>query len=264
MIIHQLPKLCQTTEINMTRYKCIIEYDGTNFSGWQRQSHHYSIQQSIEEAIKAFCGEDVQVTASGRTDAGVHARGQVIHFDLAHERPEFKVMSAVNHHLQPNPIAIIECNVIHKEFHARFSSLKRFYEYKIVTRRAPLTIDSNRAWHIPVALDIEKMREGAKYLLGQHDFTSFRDSECQAKSPIKTIDNIVIEQNGNNISIKISAQSFLHHMVRNITGTLRYVGEGKFTPQDIEKILDAKDRTKAGPTAPACGLYFMGVEYGMD
>jgi tRNA pseudouridine38-40 synthase len=245
----------------MPRYKCTVEYDGTAFAGWQRQSGAPSVQQSIEEAIFKFCGEDVRIHTAGRTDAGVHAYALAIHFDLAKDAPPDKVMGAINFHIQPNKIAILTCEVVSEEFHARYCALKRYYVYKIINRRAPLALEDGRAWFVPTKLDVEKMRAGAAYMLGNHDFTSLRDSECQAKSPIKTLDEIRIEQNDEFIEVYVSAKSFLHHMVRNIVGTLKFVGEGKWQPEYVKEIIQARDRAKAGPTAPACGLYFIRVDY---
>lgn len=245
----------------MPRYKCTVEYDGSGFCGWQRQEHAPSVQQSIEEAILAFCGEEITITTAGRTDAGVHATGQVIHLDLATAQDPFKIMSAVNHHIKPLPVAILDAAEVSPEFHARFGAQKRYYIYRIINRRAPLTIEVNRAWQVPVHLDEKLMQEAANYLLGHHDFTSFRDTECQAKSALKTMDEIRIVREGEEIKIYVSAKSFLHHMVRNITGTLKMVGEGKWAPEYMLEILAAKNRSAAGPTAPACGLYLVKVDY---
>lgn len=245
----------------MPKYKCIVEYDGTNFYGWQRQTHAISVQETIENAIKLFCGENIQIHASGRTDAGVHATGQVIHFNLSHAHQPFKIMSAINHHIRPQSISILSVEEIGEDFHARYSAQKRYYIYRIINRRAPLSLDNKRAWHVPVTLNNKLMQEAANFLLGKHDFTSFRDSECQAKSPIKTLDEVLIQKNGEIIEIHISAKSFLHHMVRNITGTLKLIGEGKWQPEYIMEILAAKNRSSAGPTAPAHGLYFTKVDY---
>ncbi len=245
----------------MPRYKCIIEYEGSNFHGWQKQHGLPSVQQCIEDAIKAFCNESVEIFTAGRTDAGVHALGQVIHFDLSRSYTELTIMSAINQHMKPMPVAILAVKLADNEFHARFWAQKRHYVYRISNRRAPLTLNINRAWQVPVPLDENAMQIAASYLIGHHDFTSLRDSECQAKSPMKTIDVINIERIGNDINIYISAKSFLHHMVRNITGTLKMVGEGKWQPDYMLEILAAKNRKAAGPTAPACGLYLVGVDY---
>ncbi|MDB2415080.1 tRNA pseudouridine(38-40) synthase TruA [Rickettsiales bacterium] len=245
----------------MTRYKCIVEYDGTNFHGWQRQNGFSSIQQSIEEAIVKFAQEEVEVYASGRTDAGVHALGQVIHFDINKEMPKENVMGALNYHLRPNPIAILDIEEVDKDFHARFDAKERSYIYKMVTRRAPLALDVNRVWQLPRELDIDLMQEAAEYFIGKHDFTSFRAVRCEAKSPVKTIDELTISRKDGYIIVCIRAKSFLHHMVRNIVGTLKLVGDGRWSPQQVKDAIDAKDRRAAGPTAPAHGLYFEKVVY---
>lgn len=245
----------------MPKYKIIIEYDGSTTCGWQRQENGPSIQQFIEEAIEIFAKEKVTVHAAGRTDAGVHALGQVAHFDLKEEYPAEIVQRAVNHFLKPNPIIIIECNITENDFHARFSAKKRNYKYVIINRRAPSVIEINRAWHIHKKLDVGKMQEAAKFLIGYHDFTSFRALHCQAASPLKTIDEINIYQEDNKIFFTLRATSFLHHMVRNIVGSLAQVGMNKWKIEDIKTALEAKDRSKAGPTAPAHGLYFTKVEY---
>ncbi len=241
----------------MPRYKCAIEYDGTGLAGWQRQDDAPSVQQYIEEAIYKFCGEKVVVFTAGRTDA----IAQVIHFDLESDQAADKVMGAVNFHLKPEKIALLKVEVVTDEFNARFSAQKRHYIYRIINRRAPLALDAGRAWFVPVQLDEKKMQAAAKFLIGQHDFTSFRDTECQAKSPIKTIDEITIRREGDLIEVYVCAKSFLHHMVRNLVGTLKFIGEGKWEPEYIKDIIEAKNRQKAGPTAPPDGLYFLRVDY---
>ena len=245
----------------MPRYKCTVEYEGTNFCGWQKQEGLPSVQQTVMNAIKLFCGQDVEIFASGRTDAGVHASGQVIHFDLVPAQDPFKILSAVNHHIKPLPVALLNCEEVPDNFHARFSAQKRYYTYRIINRRAPLAIEFNRAWQVPSQLDEKSMQAAANYLIGQHDFTSLRDTECQSKSPVKTLDEIKVKRQGDEIRIYVSAKSFLHHMVRNITGTLKMVGEGKWQPEYMLEIIAAKNRSAAGPTAPACGLYLTGVDY---
>lgn len=245
----------------MPRYSCIIEYEGTDYHGWQKQNDCPSIQQSLIEAIEKFCGQKVDVIASGRTDAGVHAIAQVAHFDLNKNHPIEKVMGAINFHLRPQPISVIDCKVVDENFHARFSANKRYYVYRIINRRAPLVLESNRAWHVAVPLNVSLMEDAAKVLIGRHDFSSFRDSHCQAKSPVRTLDNISINKSGDLVEINIDAQSFLHHMVRIIVGTLKLVGEGKWNKGDLVEALESKKREFAGPTAPACGLYFEKVDY---
>lgn len=245
----------------MTRYKIIIEYIGTHFVGFQKQKNGLAIQEVIETAIYNFSRENVSIFASGRTDTGVHAFGQVAHFDLHKEYDAFAVKKAINHFLKPHLIAIIECEKVSPDFHARFSSIERSYLYRIINRSAPLIIDKNLAWHISEKLDVKKMQEGASFITGTHDFTSFRATQCQAKSPLKTINSINIEQDGVDIKIYVSARSFLHHMVRNIVGVLMLVGVGKWTPKDIQACLIKRDRKHAGMTAPAHGLYFLKADY---
>lgn len=245
----------------MPRYKLTIEYEGSGFVGWQRQDHAMSVQQCLEDAFFRFCGEEVRLSVAGRTDAGVHALGQVAHVDLERDFPSHNVMGAINQHIKPAKVAVVACEQVGEDFHARFGAKKRYYFYRIVNRRAPLVLDHQRAWFVPVSLDVEAMRKAASYLVGTHDFSSLRDSQCQAKSPVKTLDEIRIEQHGQEIILHVSAKSFLHHMVRNIAGTLKTVGEGKWEPEYIPQMLAAKDRRSGGPTAPADGLYFVKVDY---
>jgi len=245
----------------MPRYKIIIEYDGTNISGWQRQPDTSSIQQFIEDAIESFSQEKVIVHAAGRTDAGVHAIEQVAHFDLKKKFTTYIVQTAINHFLRPNLIVILSCDIVDDSFHARFSAIKRHYRYEVLNRRAPTALGVNKIWHIRESLDINNMQEAANILVGSHDFTSFRAAQCQGKSPLKTIDEISIYREGEKIIFIVRAKSFLHHMVRNIVGTLILVGTGKWRVDDISKALEAKDRRRAGPTAPACGLYFTKIDY---
>ena len=245
----------------MYRYKLTIEYFGPDFVGWQKQQNFISAQGVIEDAIFAFTKNQVALYAAGRTDAGVHARGQVAHFDIAEEFDATRLVRALNHFVRPYKVSILSCEEVDKDFHARFSALKRHYEYIILNRKADSVIDENRVWYLHQALDIEKMQEGARFLIGRHDFSSFRAKECQALSPLKTLDKIEIVRDGEYIKFRLSSKSFLHHMVRNIVGTLAMVGEGKFAPEDVQKILYAKDRAVAGVTAPAEGLYFMRVDY---
>lgn len=245
----------------MPRYRLLIEYDGSPYAGWQRQPHAPSVQESIEEALEKFCGERAKVYCSGRTDAGVHALGQVAHFDIAKEATGFRVMQALNEHLRPQPIAILHAEVTDDDFNARTSAKKRHYVYRIANRRARLGLEQNRAWHVPTPLDEAVMQEAAAMLIGKHDFTSFRDSACQAKSPIKTLERLSVERQGDEIRIEASARSFLHHQVRNMVGTLVWVGKGKWKARDVGKALAAKDRRAGGPTAPPDGLYFVKVDY---
>lgn len=245
----------------MPRYKITIEYDGTGLAGWQRQDDMPSVQQHIEEAIEKFSSEKSSLFAAGRTDAGVHARGQVAHFDLQKNFPPHQILGGINFHIKPMAISVLLAEEVPGDFHARFTAKKRYYRYRIINRISPLTIDRDYAWRIKETLDEKAMHEAAQILVGKHDFTSFRASECQAKSPVKTIDEIKITRAGDEIFIDISALSFLHHMVRNIAGTLRLVGGGKWSAEDLKNALAAKDRSRTGPTAPAHGLYFMRVEY---
>jgi tRNA pseudouridine38-40 synthase len=244
------------------RYKLTIEYIGTHISGWQFQTHIISVQGILEEAIYHFCGEKVLLHAAGRTDAGVHAVGQIAHVDLSKYYDPYRLMEAINHFAKQHTVGIIACEIANLDFHARFSAKARHYVYRIINRPGRTIIDQERAWWIKHKLDVDKMRESAKYLIGNHDFTSFRAKICQAKSPIRTISKIEIVQTGaEEIRIYVSAPSFLHHMVRNIVGSLVLVGNGKWQPQDIQKALEAKDRAAAGITAPAYGLYFLKVDY---
>jgi len=245
----------------MTRYKITIEYDGGPFVGWQMQANGPSVQAGLAEAIWAFSGERVEVRGAGRTDAGVHARGQVAHFDLAKDMRPDQIREAINHHLKPAPIAVLECQPVAADFDARFSATWRAYEYVISNRRAPLTLDAGRAWRVPVALDAEAMHDAARLLTGKHDFTTFRSVQCQARSPVKTLDRLAVARAGDRITVHASARSFLHHQVRSIVGSLKLVGEGKWSADDLSAALQARERSACGPVAPACGLYLIGVGY---
>ncbi len=249
------------TIASVTRYRLTIEYDGTPFVGWQRQTEGPSVQESVETAIFKFSGERVAVHAAGRTDAGVHALAQVAHLDLEKDAPPFRIMEAVNFHLKPNPVAILDCVPVPAEFHARYSAVERRYRYRIVNRRPPLTLDRGRAWRISYPLDAGAMHEAAQVLVGKHDFTSFRAADCQAESPVKTLDELTVSRYGDEIEVAARARSFLHHQVRNMVGTLKLVGDGKWTVRDVAKSLAARDRAEAGQTAPADGLYLVGVKY---
>ncbi len=245
----------------MARFKLTIEYDGTPFSGWQRQADRMSVQQALEEAIARFSGEAVTTQAAGRTDAGVHALGQVAHFDLGKDWDPFRVREALNYHLRPHPVVIVDCMAVSEAFEARFSATARHYEYRILNRRAPPAIERNQVWHVPMPLDAGKMNEAAQLILGLHDFSTFRSSECQAKSPMRTLDAFDVVGDGEVIAITASARSFLHHQVRSMVGSLKLVGEGKWSPADFRAALDAADRRRCGPMAPASGLYLTGVDY---
>ncbi len=245
----------------MPRYKLILEYDVTGYVGWQRQENGPSIQAAIEEAIFRFSSEISTVTGAGRTDAGVHAMAQVAHFDLAKDFSPEKVRDALNHFLRPAPIAVIHAALAPTDFHARFSAVKRHYFYRILTRRAPPVLDRNRVWHVVHSLDAEVMHHAAQVLAGRHDFTTFRSSECQARTPLKTLDEIAVRRAGDEIHIEVSARSFLHNQVRSMVGSLKLVGEGKWLARDLKEALEAKDRAACGPVAPPEGLYLAGVDY---
>jgi tRNA pseudouridine38-40 synthase len=247
----------------MSRYKIILEYNGTDLVGWQANAAGPSVQSLLADAIFRFSGEKTTVFSAGRTDAGVHALGMVAHFDLERETDADTVMRALNFYLTDQPVAILDCAETDKEFHSRFSCVRRNYEYIILNRKSPAVLDQGLVWWVPHYLDIDKMRAAAARLIGNHDFTSFRAAECQSKSPVKTLDKIDInvrhDTYGDRVVIQVSARSFLHRMVRNIVGTLVEIGRGR--DFDIDKILTARNRSAAGPTAPAIGLYFVSAEY---
>lgn len=249
----------------MPRYAFKIEYDGHPFSGWQRQNDRPSVQGAIEDGLLKLTGEQANVVAAGRTDAGVHATGQTAHCDLTREWTPFRLSEALNFHLKPNPVAIVDCAFMDEDWHARFSALERRYTYRVINRRAPLTFEKGLAWSVRVKLELAPMQEAAAHLLGTHDFTTFRSSHCQAKSPMKTLDEIEIEPidlpHGTEYRFHIRARSFLHNQVRSIVGTLERVGAGSWSPLDVKHALEAKDRAACGPVAPALGLYLTGVKY---
>ncbi len=245
----------------MPRYKLTIEYDGEPFVGWQRQDNGPSIQQALEEAVFAFCGERANVYGAGRTDTGVHARGQVAHMDLAQDRPVDTIRAALNFHLKPAPVAVLAAEAVGDTFHARFSATWRRYRYRILNRRAPAALDRGQLWHVPVALDTAAMADAAAVLVGRHDFNSFRSTSCQAASPLKTLDLLAIGREGDEIRVDVGARSFLHNQVRILVGTLQLVGRGQWKRHDVEEALAARDRTRAGPTAPPQGLCLMEVRY---
>ena len=245
----------------MPRYKLIVEYDGTPFAGWQIQTNGLSVQQVVEEAIGRFSSEVVRIHCAGRTDSGVHATHQVIHVDLAKEWPVDTVRNATNAYLKRVPVSVLQVQMVPAGFNARLSAIKRHYVYRILNRRAPPALDANRVWHVPKELDETAMREAARSLLGQHDFTTFRASECQANSPIRTLDRLDVERTGEEIRVYASARSFLHHQVRSMVGTLERVGAGRWAVADVRAALDARDRTRCGPMAPSAGLYLIGVDY---
>lgn len=245
----------------MPRYRIIIEYDGTPFVGWQRQAEGVSIQGSLEGAIKKFSGETVSVRGAGRTDAGVHALGQVAHFDLEKAWDAARVRDAVNFHLRPHPIAVVSSAMVDATFDARFSAVKRHYAYRILTRRAPPILDRNRVWWTVHDLDADAMHDAAAALVGRHDFTTFRAAQCQALSAVKTLDLFEVRRRHDEIVCRVSARSFLHNQVRSMVGSLKLVGEGKWTRADMVRALAARDRRACGPVAPASGLYLVAVDY---
>lgn len=245
----------------MPRYKLTIEYDGAGFVGWQRQADGLGVQEVVETAIAAFSGESVTVHGAGRTDAGVHALGQVAHIDLVREWPAGRVRDALNAYLKLRAVSVLEVAIVEADFHARFSATERRYEYRILNRRAPPAIDQGRVWWMPRPLDAAAMASAAEVLVGHHDFTSFRATGCQAKSPEKTLDELTVSRIGDDILIRARARSFLHHQVRNIAGTLSLVGEGKWDADGVRAALAARDRRAGGPTAPAAGLYLLAIGY---
>lgn len=247
----------------MPRFKITLEYDGTGLLGWQKQLNGPSVQEYLEMAILRFSKQSTDVCGSGRTDAGVHSLGQVAHFDIETTMDELKLREAFNAHLKimEAKIAVLEVEQVHNSFNARFDTVKRSYIYRILNRRAPSPLRENRAWHVNYTLNIDKMLEASKYLIGSHDFSSFRAAACQAKSPIKTLDIININKEKDEIIFYFEAKSFLHHQIRNMVGTLKMVGDGSIEPIVVKEILEAKDRTKAGITAPAYGLYFNQIWY---
>lgn len=245
----------------MPRYRITIEYDGTPYVGWQIQENGPSVQARLAAAIQAFCGEAVIPSGAGRTDAGVHALGQVAHFDLEKEWPTDTIRDAINAHLRPDPITVLDCTQVNDEFDARFSATQRRYLYRICDRRTPLALDRDRVWQVPRPLDTEAMHRAAQCLIGKHDFTTFRAAQCQAKSPVKTLDRLDVSRVGEEVHMVAEARSFLHNQVRSFAGALRQVGEGKWSAGDLEDALNAKDRAACAPVAPPHGLYLVGVRY---
>jgi len=245
----------------MPRYRITIEYDGTPFVGWQIQAEGQSVQGSLVAAIHAFCGERVQVRGAGRTDSGVHARGQVAHFDLDREWDPFRVQEAVNYHVRPAPIAVLDCKRVPPDFDARFSATRRHYLYRILARRAPAALERDRVWRVSQSLDVMAMHEAAQALVGHHDFTTFRAAGCQARSPVKTLDRLDVVTRSGEIHIEAVARSFLHNQVRSMVGCLKAVGDGKWTARDLTGARDAADRSACAAVAPAAGLYLIQVDY---
>jgi tRNA pseudouridine38-40 synthase len=245
----------------MPRYKLTIEYDGAPFCGWQVQADQISVQGVLTGAIEALSGQKTLVQGAGRTDAGVHARAQVAHVDLAKDWDTDTVRDALNAHLRPHPIAILSAERAADDFNARTSAVKRHYLYRIINRRADLTLEAGYAWRVPRPLDANAMHQAAQRLVGKHDFTTFRSTECQAKSPVKTLDVLAVERNGEEINVSAKARSFLHNQVRSMVGSLVAVGEGKWSADDLGKALNARDRAACGQVAPPDGLYLMKVDY---
>ena len=245
----------------MTRFALTLEFDGTPFQGLQRQKHGPSVQQSVEEALHAVTGEDATLHSAGRTDTGVHALAMRSHVDLDKDIDAFRLSEALNAHLRPDPIAVTHCAIVPDDWHARFSCVGRRYVYRIVNRRAPLTIEKNRAWHVAKALDHDAMHRAAQALVGHHDFTTFRSAHCQTKDPVKTLDRLDVERDGEEIRIHAAARSFLHHQVRSMVGCLKLVGQGTWREEQVGKALQARDRAELGLNAPPHGLYFVEAIY---
>jgi tRNA pseudouridine38-40 synthase len=245
----------------MPRYKLTIEYDGTPFSGWQWQDHAPSVQGVLADALAAFCGHAVKVAGAGRTDAGVHALGQVAHVDLEKDWRIDQVRDALNAHLRPHPVAVLSAEKVADGFDARFSARKRHYLYRIANRRPDLALDRLRAWRVPRRLDVDAMHAAAQRLVGNHDFTTFRSTECQAKSPLKTLDQLDVSRYGDEVHVKTSARSFLHNQVRSMVGSLALVGDGKWSADDLSAALAARNRAACAPVAPPDGLYLVKVDY---
>lgn len=245
----------------MPRYKLTLEYDGRPFVGWQRQANGLSVQEAVESAIASLIGAAASIQAAGRTDAGVHAKGQVVHVDLARDWRGDRLRDALNAHLRLFPVAVVETAQVGAEFEARFSATRRHYLYRILNRRAPPTHERGYVWHVARKLDAAAMHEAAQTLVGRHDFTTFRAAECQANSPLRTLDRLDVRRDGDMIEIRASALSFLHRQVRSMVGSLEHVGSGKWTTGDLKAALDARDRARCGAVAPADGLFLMQVDY---
>lgn len=245
----------------MTRWKITVEYDGSGFVGWQRQANGLSVQEAIETAITGFSGEAITLHGAGRTDSGVHAYAMVAHFDLVKETDAGTVRDALNHHLSTRAASVLTAESVSEDFHARFSAVRRDYLYRILNRRAHSALEQGRVWHVARPLDADAMHAAAQYLIGKHDFSSFRAVRCQAKSPVKTLDHLTVSRSGDEIHIAAQARSFLHNQVRILTGTLKLVGEGAWSESQVRDALDARNRAAGGPTAPPDGLYLTQVVY---
>ena len=245
----------------MPRFKLTLEYDGAPFVGWQKQQNGVSVQEALEKAILAMTGQEAKAHGAGRTDAGVHATGQVAHVDLQRDWPPFRLAEGLNAHLAGNPVAVLKAERASDNFDARRKARGRIYVYRVVNRRAPLTLDRGRAWAVKQRLDVEAMREAARELIGRHDFTTFRDTQCQAKSPVRTLDRLEVARDGEVILFEVGALSFLHRQVRSMVGSLVDVGAGRWSAADLKAALKAADRARCGQVAPACGLYLARVDY---
>ncbi|MDI1363431.1 MAG: tRNA pseudouridine(38-40) synthase TruA [bacterium] len=246
----------------MPRYRLLVEYDGRPYCGFQAQATLPSVQGAIETAVTAFSGQTIRIAAAGRTDTGVHATGQVVQVDLERDWPAQTVMNALNAHLTHEAVSILDCQIAEGDWHARFSANERRYLYRILSRRGPPALDQGKVWHVKKPLDAKAMHAAAQVLVGLHDFTTFRDMRCQAKSPLKTLDIARVRRVGEEVLLDFEARSFLHRQVRSMTGTLVEVGIGRWTVDDVREALEARDRTACGPVAPADGLYLVGVGYG--
>ncbi|HYG29360.1 MAG TPA: tRNA pseudouridine(38-40) synthase TruA [Allosphingosinicella sp.] len=248
----------------MTRFRLTVEYDGRPFMGWQRQAHGPSVQQALEEAVRAITGEDAVLHAAGRTDAGVHALAMAAHVEIDRPITPFRLADGVNAKLRPLPVAVLAAQEVGDDWHARFSCIGRRYVYRIVNRRAPLALDAGRAWRVPVVLHADTMHEAAQLLVGRHDFTTFRSAQCQSDSPVKTLDRLTVRRFGEVVEIEAAARSFLHHQVRSIVGCLELIGRGKWSARDLREALEARDRAALGFNAPPAGLYFAEALYAED
>ncbi len=246
----------------MARFKLVLEFDGGPFVGWQRQDNGTSVQGCLEDAVFKFSGERVTCFSAGRTDSGVHAAAMPAHFDLEKSMSAFRVQEALNFHLKPRPIAVLSAEEVGEEFHSRFSARSRSYVYRIVNRRAPLALAAGRAWRVASPLDVDAMNDGARFLVGKHDFTTFRAAQCQASTPVKTLSALSVRRDGAEVFIETTAPSFLHHQVRSMTGSLVEVGAGRWAPEKMREVLAACDRSECGRVAPPDGLYFQRADYG--